>query len=274
MAEDDSEGWQIKVSICKAKKKEKNDDGEGEEKKEKGKGSVGAEGGAPPPATSADQAPGTAGEPAATSLPARGAGATAADAARRASDPTRRHCSAQHLWHSHAQGRFGFENARTHRLPLPGYALQRVRGPRTHGGRKIAANDTWALVSFGTSHPPAQQAGRKRASVGTTGPTTLASKALELATAKPAVVGPQRLVTRPALVGPQQLLARDRLGLGSPRQLGGGGAAQPCMWEEGHTSPSYPPNEDRWQGREWEAGDATPSYPHNEDRWRGRAWDH
>ena len=70
MAEDDSEGWQTKVSTCKAKKKEKNDDGEGEENKEKGKGSVGAEGGAPPPATSAeDQAPGTAGEPAATSLP-------------------------------------------------------------------------------------------------------------------------------------------------------------------------------------------------------------
>ena len=83
MAED-SEGWQTKGGPRKAKKKKKKSDGEEEEKekkKEKGKGSVGAEGGAPPSATSAeDPAAGAAGEPAATSSPT--GGATAADAAR------------------------------------------------------------------------------------------------------------------------------------------------------------------------------------------------
>ena len=152
MAED-SEGWQTKGGPRKAKKKNKCDEEEEERKEEKGKGSVGAEGGAPPSATNPeDQAAGAAGEPAATSSPT--GGATAADAARR---PRRPLLPPEGIARCSICGtvmRGGSSALRMHELTSSrcramqsGGSGSEGRVPCPHGcGRKIAANDEWALA--------------------------------------------------------------------------------------------------------------------------------
>ena len=129
-------------------------------KKEKGKGSVGAEGGAgaedgaPPSATSAeDQAAGAAEEPAAISLPARGA--AAANAARLRQSPCRPLMPPEGIAPCSICGtvmRGGASALRMHELTSFFSRAMRSGGlegsvPCPHGcGRKIAAND--AMKSF------------------------------------------------------------------------------------------------------------------------------